>query len=239
MTTPTLYGIGVGPGDPELLTVKAVRCIGASELVFVPISRTGATSLAERIAEPYLDRTRQRVITLEYPTDGRAQSELAAYWDASADTIATMLGLKGTGAFLTEGDPMLFSTFMYTMEALHTRHHSIHIQIVPGVTSITAAAAASGIPLARNDERVTLLPATAPEPELRSALRASDTTVLMKLGGPADRILNILGQEDLLAHAVWIRRCGQPDQEIVRDVRALAGRRLDYFSLMIVKRPSN
>lgn len=238
MTLATLYGIGVGPGDPELLTLKAVRCIGESEYVFVPINRAGAESLALRIAQPSVDLSRQQVISLEYPTDGRAQSELTAYWDANADTIAETLKAGATGAFLTEGDPMLFSTFMYTMEALRSRHPEIAIEIIPGISSVTAAAAASGVPLACNDERVTLLPAIAPEAELRAALRDSDTTVLMKLGGPADRILDILGKEDLLAHAVWVRRCGQADQEIVRDVRELAGRRLDYFSLMIIKRPA-
>ncbi len=233
---PTLHGIGVGPGDPELLTIKGARLIREAGVIFVPAARSGQRSLARSIAAPYIDGDK-RVVELIYPTDGRARQMLEDCWDASADTIAIALQREPMGVFLTEGDAMLYSTFIYTMEALSRRHPAVNIEIVPGVSSIHAAAAATGVPLATADQRVAILPSDSPEAVLRSTLTTSDTTVLLKLSSGAETLLNLLDELRLMDHAVWIRRCGQPEQEIVRDVRALRNQRLDYFSLMIVKRP--
>jgi precorrin-2/cobalt-factor-2 C20-methyltransferase len=233
MSRADLYGIGVGPGDPELLTVKGARLIRDADVVFVPAARIGQRSLARSIAEPYI-RNDQRVVELEYPTDGRPPGELQRTWDANADVIAEELRRRSMGVFLTEGDPMLYSTFIHTMNALRLRHPSVLLEVVPGVSSVSASAAAAGVPLAIGQQRVTVLPADAPEAILRSTLTGTDTTVLIKLSAAGARLIDLLDELNLTEHAVWVRRCGQPDQEIVREVRTLRGRSLDYFSLMIV-----
>ena len=131
MTRANLYGIGVGPGDPELLTVKGARLIREADVVFVPAARLGQRSLARSIAEQYI-RHDQPVVELEYPTDGRTHDELQRSWDANVDVIAEELRSKPMGVFLTEGDPMLYSTFIHTMHALRSRHPSVSLEIVPG-----------------------------------------------------------------------------------------------------------
>jgi precorrin-2/cobalt-factor-2 C20-methyltransferase len=238
MSRADLYGIGVGPGDPELLTVKGARLIRDADVVFVPAARIGQRSLARSIAEPYI-RNDQPVVELEYPTDGRPRGELQRTWDANADVIAEELRRRSMGVFLTEGDPMLYSTFIHTMNALRLRHPSVLLEVVPGVSSVSASAAAAGVPLAIGQQRVTVLPADAPEAILRSTLTGTDTTVLIKLSAAGARLIDLLDELNLTEHAVWVRRCGQQDQEIVREVRTLRGRSLDYFSLMIVSRASS
>jgi precorrin-2/cobalt-factor-2 C20-methyltransferase len=232
---PILSGIGVGPGDPELITVKGARLIREADIVFVPTARIGQRSLACAISAPYIDPD-QRVVELEYPTDGRSRASLEEYWTRSADTIYVELATAPCGVFLTEGDPMLYSTFIYTMDALRRRHPEIRFEIVPGVSSVNAAAAAMALPLASGSQQLAILPADAPEDVLRSTLNRADTTVIVKMSAGGDFLINLLDDLGLVDQAVWIRHCSQPDQEIVRDVRELRNKRLDYFSLMIVKR---
>ena len=238
MSSGVLHGIGVGPGDPELLTVKGVRLIREADIVFVPAARRGERSLARMIAAPYIEAG-QRVVELEYPTDGRSQSELGQSWRANAETIASELRSVSNGVFLTEGDPMLYSTFIHTMDALRSGHPEVRIEIVPGVSSVNASAAAASVPLAMGQQRVAILPADTPEATVRATLTDADTIVFLKLSAGGARVLDLLDELDILDHAVWVRRCGQSSQEIVRDVRGLKNHQLDYFSLLIVTRPSS
>lgn len=235
MTRPILHGIGVGPGDPELITVKGARLIREADVVFVPTARMGQRSLARAISAPYIDPD-QRVVELEYPTDGRSRALLKEYWTGSADRIALELRTVPCGVFLTEGDPMLYSTFIYTLDALRRGHPEIRLEIVPGVSSINAAAAAVALPLATGSQQVAILPADTPGDTLRRTLDYADTTVIMKMSAGGDHVIDLLDDLGLADHAVWIRHCSQPDEEIVRDVRELRNKPLPYFSLMIVKR---
>jgi precorrin-2/cobalt-factor-2 C20-methyltransferase len=234
MSPPILRGIGVGPGDPELITIKGARLISEADVVFVPAARVGQRSLARAIAAPYIGPA-QHAVELEYPTDGRSKAMLEASWEANADRIASELQTVSSGVFLTEGDAMLYSTFIYTMDALRRRHPEISLEVVPGVSSINAAAAACGVPLAIGSQQVAILPADTPDEILRSTLSRADTTVIVKMSA-GDGVIDLLDKLGLAEDAVWIRHCSQLDQEIVRDVRTLKNQRLDYFSLMIVKR---
>jgi precorrin-2/cobalt-factor-2 C20-methyltransferase len=229
-----LYGVGVGPGDPELLTVKAARLMRASPLVFVPVSDRGGPSLAATIAAPYLDPARQAIVQLPY-SFVRDPARQEAAWEANAATIAERLGQSGQGVFLTEGDPLLYSTFVYTWAALARRHPWVRVEVVSGVTSVTAAAAVAGRALALGDERVAIVPAVPDMPGLVETLRRFDTVVLLKVSAAAEAVLDALEASGRTAEAVWVRRAGQAEQEIARDVRAvLAEGRPDYFSLIIV-----
>src|SRR6266511_2110239 len=126
MSESVLIGIGVGPGDPELITLKGLRWLQRAEVVCLPVSRPGQPSLAGRIAAPHLQPT-QQVLELVYPTDGRSAHELEARWTANAKVIASSLFQAHYAAFLTEGDPMLYSTFVQDRKS--TRLNSSHVKI--------------------------------------------------------------------------------------------------------------
>lgn len=229
-----LYGVGVGPGDPELVTLKAHRVLTSVPLLFVPVRRVGAPSYAATIAAAYLANPGQRVVELAYPmTKDAAAVDAAAQRNAGA--IAAELATAGRGAFLTEGDPLLYSTFLHTFAALRGAHPEVEVEIVPGVSSVTAAAAVAQWPLADRDDRVAILPATYERALLRQTLCEFDTVALLKVNSVMDAVLDLLEELRLLDRAVYVRRCGRPEQEIVRDVRRLRGQPLDYFSVLLVR----
>lgn len=229
----TLYGIGVGPGDPELVTVKAVRILQSVPVVFVPVARPGGESLAARIAAPHLPATAE-VVPLLFSM--RAEGAvMAKHWEQNAAVISTRLATGEDVAFLTEGDPSLYSTFQHVAGCLRRQHPNAPIQVIPGVSSVQAVAAAAGIPLADADDRLAILPATYEDETLTAALQDFDTVVLLKVASALERVLDRLDALDLTTGARCVVRCGQPGEQVITDVRTLRGTKLDYFSTMIVR----
>lgn len=231
----TLYGIGVGPGDPELLTLKGLRLLRSVPVIYVPVARPGGKSYARSIVAAYIDAARQRTAELVFAMRGH-ESALAAQWACNARIIAACLVEGSDAAFVTEGDPMLYSTFVHVASALVQELPGAPVVVVPGVSSVSAAAAAAQVCLADRDQRLAILPATYERDGLRAALQEFDTVVLMKVASAIDRALDVLEDLGLTHQAVFVSRCGRPDEAIVRDVRSLRGQRLDYFSLLIVRR---
>jgi precorrin-2/cobalt-factor-2 C20-methyltransferase len=230
----TLYSLGLGPGDPELITVKAIRILEQVELIFVP-RRTGGRSLARRIAEPYLDPARHTIVELDHHMGGdRARTE--AQWAANADVIAGQVEAGRDAAFLTEGDPLFYSTFIHIWRALRRRHPTVDVRVVPGVSSVFGAAAAAREPLAEGSERLAILPALTAPADLREILLRFETVVLLKVGRTIDQVKAVLSELELERNAVFVERTGWPDEVIIRDLDELAGRCPDYFSLLIVRR---
>lgn len=227
----TLYGIGLGPGDPELITVKGLRLLRAAEVVFLPTRRVDAPSYAGRIAADYLDPARQAIVPLVYPA-GRG-TRTTARWNANADEIAARLTGGRLGAFLTEGDPLLYSTFVHALLPLRERHPALVVCVVPGVWSGSAAAARIGQPLTDGDERLAVLPVTYALQDLPAVLQRFETVVLLKPGADVRGLRAALAEA--AATAVWVERVGRPEERIVRDLDALPDERQDYFSLVIVR----
>ncbi|HZT07184.1 MAG TPA: precorrin-2 C(20)-methyltransferase [Chloroflexota bacterium] len=231
----TLYGIGIGPGDPELITLKGLRVLQRVRTVFVPIAREGAKSFAAATIRPHLDLERQRVVELLFAMRGERPAQVQR-WRENARLIARELLVGRDAAFVTEGDPTLYSTFMHVSSALAAELPGAPIRVVPGVSSVNAAAAAAGVPLADGEERIAILPALYDDGALQDTLRQFDTVVLLKVAGRFDRVLDALAALGDSHAAVLVSRCGCADERVVRDVEQLRGQRLDYFSTLVVRR---
>ena len=200
----TLWGVGLGPGDPELVTVKAARVIGAADVVAYHSARHGR-SIARGIAEPYL-RDGQIEEHLVYPVTTETSDHPGGYTGAmedfyreSADRIAAHLDAGRDVALLAEGDPLFYSSYMHMHTRLTQRFDAV---IVPGVTSVSAASAAVSTPLVQGDQVLTILPGTLPQAELQRRLADTDAAVILKLG----RVLRRARQHRTAAGAAR-RRC--------------------------------
>ena len=231
----TFYGIGIGPGDPELLTVKAQRLLRQVPVLCVPKSREEGESYALGIISDLTDARRQRLVELVFPMT-KDRQRLGGHWSKALDQVVAPLREGLDVAFVTEGDPSIYSTFLHLHRLIRERFPEIRVEIVPGVSSINASAAAAGVPLVDGAERLAVLPATYEGERLVDVLRDFDTVVLLKVNRVFDRVLAALETLGLVDRAVYVSRCGSAEQEIVRDVRGLQGKELEYLSLMIVRK---
>ncbi|MRR34105.1 precorrin-2 C(20)-methyltransferase [bacterium] len=230
-----VYAIGVGPGDPELLTRKAERILRQVPVICAPAASAGDSSHALSIVEPFLDRTRQQVIVQVFPMR-KDQQGLDEFWDDAAETVVSHIRQGRDVAFITIGDPFLYSTFLYLYRILRERYPDIPIEAVPGVSSITAAAVAAGVPLAAASERIAVLPATFEEEKLRTTLLEFDTVVLMKVNRVFDGVYALLTELGLEGKGVFVARAGTSEEKVIFDLASLVGKKLDYLSLLIVKK---
>jgi precorrin-2/cobalt-factor-2 C20-methyltransferase len=234
-----LYVIGVGPGDPELLTLKAVRILREVPCVCVPKGREEGSSLALSIVEKAINLEGKDIIEAHFPmrktkTAG-LDSELDAKWNETAEKVMSRL-VKGLDmAFITIGDPTIYSTFFYLYDRLIASNPDLDIEFVPGVSSINASAARAKISLSLADEKIAVLPANYIE-NLRDALRNFDTVVLMKVHKAFKDVVKILDETGLAKNAIYISRAGMEDEKIFSDISKVKEEDLDYFSIMIIKK---
>ncbi len=228
--TGILYGIGVGPGDPELLTLKAARIISQTPVIAGPIAKPGGESYALNIVSELL-RPEQTALKLLFPMVRDTQTR-QGHRRAAAQTIAKELEAGRDVAFLTEGDPLLHSTFIYILQHLSPR---FPVEIIPGVSSIMAAAAQAQLPLVNADQRLAVIPATFENlAELRQVFFNFDTVVLLKVHRVFDQLLDLLDELGLSEHAVLVERASHAAGRVVEDARSLRGVPVHYLSLLIV-----
>lgn len=229
------YGIGLGPGDPDLLTVRAQRLIKRCPVLFVPRGSEKTEGLAMTLLNKVGISKHQEVISTNFPMTLDAE-KLAAAWRSAAAIIAGKLGEGKDVAFLTEGDPLLYSTFIYVFQSVKSMVPRLVAEIVPGVTSITAAAARVQMPLATGNETLAVVPAADDRASLEKVLDGADNIVFLKANRSFETLLELLEQKGLVDNAVLVTRCFMPGEELVRDVRAKRGAKIDYFSLVIVRK---
>lgn len=230
-----IYAIGVGPGDPELLTIKAERLIRHCPVICAPTGAADAASYALSIVEHLLDRSRQEILTRVFPMMKQG-AELEAAWEEVAAEVIARIDKGDDVAFITIGDPCLYSTFLYIYRIIRDKRADIAVEIIPGISSINAAAAAAGIPLGIAGERIAILPAAYEDYELRKTLQQFDTVVLMKVSRVFTRVYALLQELGLIDRAVFVRRVGSCQQEVVFDMSSLLGKELDYLSMLIVRK---
>lgn len=234
MNTGTLYGIGIGPGDPELMTVKGMRLLASSKHIFVPKSKDSTSSIALKIAGQYLSAD-ARIFELIFPMT-KDRAELERKWSESAATVAGILQKGEDACFLTLGDPFLFSTYIYLLRALKKVMPDVNIVTIPGVTSINAAAALASFALGEGKDTVTIIPGSELD-RLQDAINCGGSVVLMKVGRHLPAVLDILEEADAIDRAVLVSRVGLDGQRIEIDLRALRDKRdsqVGYMSLILI-----
>ncbi len=235
---PRLSGVGVGPGDPELVTLKALRVLREADVIAMPSRSPHDPSFAWSIVRDHLAveaRPGRRCLPLVFPMS-KDPAVVRPAWERALAALAPEFEAGRRVAFVSEGDPLLYSSFIYLAGETATRWPAVRVEAVPGVSSVMAAAAACGLPLADGMERVAILPATYGTEDLAATLRTFDTTVLVKVGSVMPGVTRVLEQEGLLDRAVYLSRVGTPTERIVRDLRTIRNDRCDYFSIVLVAR---
>ncbi|MEU0647329.1 precorrin-2 C(20)-methyltransferase [Streptomyces umbrinus] len=232
-----LIGVGVGPGDPELVTVKGVNCLRAADVVVVPVMAAsdgtdgGERGRAEATVLHYVseDKVVRVVFALNERSD-RARREAA--WDAAGARVAELLRTHGTVAFATIGDPNVYSTFTYLAQTITHAVPGTVVETVPGITAMQDLAARSGAVLTEGTEPLTLVPVTAGAGALKDALNGPGTVVAYKFGRLAQEVAAALRESGRLDDAVWGSALGLPEESI-RPAAELDGATLPYLSTLI------
>ena len=231
-----LYGIGIGPGDPKLLTLKAREILDRVDLVFCPKGDEGGTSWARSIIEA-TTAAPKKFVELTFPMT-RDKKVLTGYWQKAAERIDQELAKGKEGAFITLGDPFVYSTYIYLLKTLRRDFPHIEVETIPGITAFNAAAARAQIPLVQGEERLAVLPVTKTLKGLREAFEAFDTVILMKVGSKLDRVISLLEEMGLLKTSILVSRLGHPEEKIIRDLSSWErDKRAGYLSVIIVRVP--
>jgi precorrin-2/cobalt-factor-2 C20-methyltransferase len=232
MSIGILYGIGVGPGDPDLITVKGARALGKSKQVFVPKPRAGAESLALSIAREYINRD-ALITTLIFPMSTDSE-ELEGCWLESARVVADALIRGEDACYLTLGDPLVYSTYIYLIQALRKVCPEAEIVTVPGVTAFCAAAALADFPLGAGPEPIHIVPAADDLAVVKRSLELPGTVVLMKIGRRLRKVLGLLREIDGIERAVLVSRAGLEGQRVEHDPWVLADENEDAGNMSVL-----
>jgi precorrin-2/cobalt-factor-2 C20-methyltransferase len=237
----TFYVVGVGPGDPLLMTLKAARILEKCDTWFVPSAFENGGSMALKIASGAVNQDGKTILSHRFPMKQvhRGQQpdpEVKAAWQEAAKTIMKCLGKGDDVVFPTLGDPAIYSTGLYVCETLQEYGSKFKVEIIPGVSAIGASAAVSGLPLCLGDERLVVIPATFENDKIRELLELSDNVVFMKVYRVMDRLVSLLDEMGLVEKAVLVERCSLDDQKIWTDVREAVGQDIHYFSTMVVRK---
>lgn len=228
-----LYGIGVGPGDPDLITVKAVKTLHSVDVVFAAASTKNSYSLATQIASPHL-KEGTPVVKLDFPMT-KDRNILEAAWKKNAEMVMGTLAEGKDAAVLTLGDPMTYSTFGYIMKIVKDTKPEIEICIIPGITSFQAAAAAARQILAEGDESFAVISGAADTKRLTQVINNNDCVVILKVYRNYKGIINNLKCLDIMSKSIMISKCGLEDEVVLEDIGKYQDITPPYLSLLLVK----
>ncbi len=231
----TLYGIGVGPGDPELLTLKGYRYIKECPVIAYPKKKVGERSYALGIVETYINPLQKTMLGLVFPMT-RDKAVLHQQWNETVEVVWSHLNKGENVAFVTEGDPMIFSTFIHMSRLLKERYPDSKVVSVPGVSSMNAAASQLGVPFADGDESVAIVPATRDKLKMRTVLETHDCVVFIKVWKLIDQMIELLTELELVDKAFVVSKVTSSDEIIWRNISEIRGARLSYLTLMVVRK---
>ncbi|NJL88250.1 MAG: precorrin-2 C(20)-methyltransferase [Leptolyngbyaceae cyanobacterium SM1_1_3] len=234
LTSPgTLYGLGIGPGDPELLTLKALRYLQSAPVVAFPAGQANQIGVAQRAIAQWLS-PQQVQLPLQFPYV-QDQAALQSAWQQAANQVWQYLKQGQDVVFASEGDISFYSTFTYLAQTLHQRHPQSQIRAVPGVCSPLAAAAVLSIPLTIGSQRLAVLPALYSTDQIEEVLAWADVVVLMKVSSVYAEVWPILQRHQLLERSFIVENATRSDQVIYAGLSQHQNLKLPYFSLLIVQ----
>ncbi|PIC65006.1 precorrin-2 C(20)-methyltransferase [Sporosarcina sp. P13] len=234
MTIGKLYGLGVGPGDPELITVKAFRKLQECPVIAYPKKLRGSKSYAHRIVDVYIHPAEKEMLGLVFPMT-KDEEVLRTAWEKAAEEIYAYLAEGKDVAFVTEGDPMLFSTFIHLLRLMKTKHPEVPIETVAGISSFNGSANRLGIPLAEGDDHVAMIPATDNMEQMRQVIESHDAIVFIKVAKVIDEMLDLLEEMNLLEKTHVVTKVTS-DEEVIWNTDELRGADLNYLSCMVVRK---
>ncbi|MDI6716335.1 MAG: precorrin-2 C(20)-methyltransferase [Actinomycetota bacterium] len=233
-----LYGVGIGPGDTELLTIKAVNVLNSVEVIFTPRAAPTRDSIARKIIEPVLDN-KKKIKELTFPMT-KQKEELEYYWAEAASEVENVLKEGKNAAFVTLGDPFLYSTFIYLYRKIRERNPLVEIVTLPGISSIFASASAAGIPIASGSEKVAIIPLSRDVNQIKPYLDMFDTIFILKVGDKLQDLVDLLSRLELADKSVLVQKVSQAGlQRVIRNLPELREdelREVGYLSTVIVKK---
>ncbi|MGG3889398.1 precorrin-2 C(20)-methyltransferase [Metabacillus fastidiosus] len=229
-----LYGVGVGPGDPELITVKAFRTLKEADVIAYPKKLRGSKSYAHRIIDCYFQPEEKDMLGLVFPMT-KDPDILEKKWTETVELVWEQLTQGKDVAFVTEGDPLLYSTFIHMMNMMKRAHPEVEISMIPGISSINGAASRLGIPLAEGDDHVAIIPAREDYELMRKVIEENDCVIFIKVAKVIDLMLQVLRDLDLLDKASVVTKVTS-SEEIVWNINELDGADLEYLTLMVVRK---
>ena len=235
--TGTLYGIGVGPGDPDLITMKAVKILNQVDIVFAAASTKNDHSLAVNIAREHIPDS-ATVIRLKFPMT-RDKNETRQAWKTHSQTIIAELERGRNVVFLTLGDSMTYSTYGYILRYVQTLAPHLEVQTVPGITSYQAAAARLNTPLVEGEESLMVVSGAKGGHRLRELCGKPENIVFLKAYRNVTDIKAAIDESGKYHSCVGVKSCGHPDEEIIKDIEELSRRKPDYWTLILTKQATN
>ena len=227
------YGIGVGPGDPELLTVKAIKAIEKVDVLIAPKTEKKDGSVALTVAKPYLKKDVEIVYQVFPMVKGFAENSTDA-WESNKQEILELLRAGKNVAFLTIGDPMFYSTYIYVFRLLE--NEGVEIQTIPGIPAFAAIGSQLGYPIVEGDDVLSIIPATASPEKVEKAMQAADNVVLMKVYKNFEDVADLLDKNEMAEQAVLVSRAGLDDEKIIYDVLAHKKDKLNYLSTILTRK---
>lgn len=230
--TGTFYGIGVGPGDPDLLTMKAIKAIQKADVLIAPKTEKKDGSVALSIAKPYLKQDIEIVYQV-FPMV--VNFETTDAWQQNKEEILALLEAGKNVVFLTLGDPMFYSTYIYVYRLL-AKEKDVNIETIPGVPAFCAIGSKLGYPLVEGNDIISIIPATADKASVEKALSVSNNVVMMKVYKNYPEMVDTLASNNMVKNAVLVSRCGLPDEEIITDLEAHKDEKLNYLSTILTRR---
>lgn len=231
--TARLIGVGVGPGAPDLLTLRAARVLREADVLALPRASAESASSAGAIVRAAIGETPgQELLPLTFPMTRDPEARRAALATA-LDAVGERLAAGRTVAVACEGDPLVYGSFIDLLTAAPARFPGVPVEVVPGITAATAAAAAARLPLADGEGGLRILPARRALAEVPRIAADGDATVIYKAGPVLPELARALEEAGVAARAVLVTSATRPDEEIVRGLSPGTGKR-PYFSLVIV-----